>query len=141
MPLSGLVIFLRSLCWEALGLGANFANTARAILLDTEHLFSEHSQSHVAMYLENSSAPNGPTEGLLQACEHLSRGLERSVSSLVTNPVKTYFRDGGSAKEAANVAFKAIPLAVLTPVSSAAGALESILLGVRNGYYLRGRKT
>lgn len=67
-----------------------------------------------------------------QACESISRGLERTASSLVGNPVKVYQR-GAGAGVAVACALRAAPAAAVAPAAAAVGAVRCALLGVRNG--------
>jgi autophagy-related protein 2 len=68
---------------------------------------------------------------LSQACESLSRGLERTASSLIGNPVKAYQRGAGTSTAVAS-ALRAAPAAAVAPAVAAAGAMHRALLGVQN---------
>jgi autophagy-related protein 2 len=75
--------------------------------------------------------PGDTREGIQQACESLSQGLERTASSLVGNPLKIYQRGAGAGFAVAS-ALRAAPAAAVAPASAAVGAFHRALLGVRN---------
>lgn len=61
----------------------------------------------------------------------MSRGLERSASSVISGPIKRYQRSGSAGKAVAT-ALRAAPAAVVAPAAATAGAVHRALLGVRN---------
>ncbi|KAJ7546728.1 hypothetical protein O6H91_08G051700 [Diphasiastrum complanatum] len=134
----GAITFFRSLSLEALGLGAHLAAGAHQILLQTElalgGLCSPESLAPDTWEELQREAlqPSGTREGLQQAYESFSRGLERTASSLLGNPLKIYQRGAGAGLAVVS-ALKAAPAAALAPASAAAGAVHQALIGVRNG--------
>lgn len=75
--------------------------------------------------------PGDAREGIQQACESISQGLERTASSLVGNPLKVYQRGAGAGFAVAS-ALRAAPAAAVAPASAAVKAFHRALLGVRN---------
>eukprot|EP00850_Spirogloea_muscicola_P021760 SM000261S09959 [mRNA] locus=s261:40005:47019:+ [translate_table: standard] len=135
----GAVAFVRSVSLEALGLGAQLAAGTHDLLQHAEVALGRGLGT--AQLPGAVAPPGGGDQGRalakrlamlpLQACESLSRGLEKTALSLVGNPVKAYQRGAGVATSL-GVALKAVPTAVIVPASAAASALSSALLGVRN---------
>lgn len=73
----------------------------------------------------------GLKEGLKQAAQGLSSGLETAASALVYNPVRSV-KDGEGVGTAVVRAIKAAPGAIAAPASAAAAATRVTLLGLRN---------
>jgi autophagy-related protein 2 len=132
---AGAIAFLRSISLEALHLGANLAAGAQDILQQTELALggpnpttftTEHPDRRT-----KALQPGDTREGIQQAYESLSQGLERTASSLVGNPLKVYQRGAGVGFAFAS-ALRAAPAAAVAPASAAVGAFHRALLGVRN---------
>lgn len=133
----GVIAFLRSISLEAVGCGVHLAAGAHGILIHTESAlggippsFSLTSRENLEM-AGKINQPGDACQGLRQACESLTRGLERTATSLIGNPIKSYVR-GEGAGHALLTAVQAAPAAALAPASAAAGAVHRALLGVRN---------
>ncbi|MCO5608991.1 hypothetical protein L7F22_063211 [Adiantum nelumboides] len=129
----GALAFLRSISLEAVGLGVQLAAGAHEILIQTESALGSVALSSSLEKVEvrtKVGQPGDMREGLQQACERLSQGLERTASSLIGNPLKAYHRAGTSTAVAS--ALRAAPAAAVAPAAAAAGALHRALLGVRN---------
>ncbi|KAI5056458.1 hypothetical protein GOP47_0028276 [Adiantum capillus-veneris] len=129
----GAIAFLRSISLEAVGLGVQLAAGAHEILIQTESALGSVTLSNSLEKVEvrtKVGQPGDMREGLQQACESLSQGLERTASSLISNPLKAYHRAGTSTAVAS--ALRAAPAAAVAPAAAAAGALHRALLGVRN---------
>ncbi|KAL2619934.1 hypothetical protein R1flu_000139 [Riccia fluitans] len=131
----GAVAFLRSISLEVLGFGAHLAEGAHQILKQTE-LAMGGTLSPLSYNTENGERrskavqPGDTREGIQQACESISRGFERTASSLVGNPYKAYQR--GGAGPAVATALRSAPSAAVAPASAAAGAVHRLVLGLRN---------
>ncbi|GAQ87036.1 autophagy protein 2 [Klebsormidium nitens] len=134
----GAAAFLKGVSLEALGLGAQLAAGAHELLQQAEATLSGDTQPQTA---QSPSAPNGSPlhisqphgtrEGLKQAFDTVSRGLERSASGVISAPIKRYQRSGSAGKAVAT-ALRAAPAAVVAPAAATAGAVHRALLGVRN---------
>ncbi|CAM6122683.1 unnamed protein product [Calypogeia fissa] len=132
----GAIAFLRSISLEALGLGAHLAAGAHEILQQTELALGgtpvpTSFTSEKGDRRSRAVQPGDAREGIQQACESLSQGLERTASSLVGNPLKVYQRGAGAGFAVAS-ALRAAPAAAVAPASAAVGAFHRALLGVRN---------
>ncbi|GKV37988.1 hypothetical protein SLEP1_g45946 [Rubroshorea leprosula] len=132
----GAIAFLRSISLEAVGLGLNLATGAHNILLQAEYLFS--SSTPESLYLESKmdtnlryNQPKDAQQGIQQAYESISGGLEKSASALVGTPLKNYQR-GASAGAALATAVRAVPTAAIGPASACASAIRYTFLGLRN---------
>ncbi|BBN15299.1 autophagy-related protein 2 [Marchantia polymorpha subsp. ruderalis] len=131
----GAMAFFRSISVEVLGLGAHLAAGAHEFLQQTE-LAVGGTLSPCTFTAENGERrskavqPGDTREGIQQARESISRGLERTASSLVGNPYKLYQR--GGAGPAVASALRAAPAAAVAPASAAAGAVHRLVLGLRN---------
>lgn len=133
----GVIAFLRSISLEAVGCGVHLAAGAHGILIHTESALGGIPPSFSLTSRDNLEVagkinqPGDARQGLRQACESLTRGLERTATSLIGNPIKSYVR-GEGAGHALLTAVQAAPSAALAPASAAAGAVHRALLGVRN---------
>eukprot|EP01018_Ginkgo_biloba_P036606 Gb_39311 [translate_table: standard] len=131
------VAFLRSISLEAVGLGVHLAAGAHGILIHTESALGGIPPSLSPASREmietagKTNQPGDARQGLRQACESLTHGLERTASSLISTPYKVY-RHGAGAGPAVASAIRAAPAAAVAPASAAAGAVHCALLGVRN---------
>ncbi|GLT37479.1 hypothetical protein SLA2020_117940 [Shorea laevis] len=132
----GAIAFLRSISLEAVGLGLNLATGAHNILLQAEYLFS--SSTPESLYLESRmdtnlryNQPKDAQQGIQQAYESISGGLEKSASALVRTPLKNY-QQGSSAGSALATAIRAVPTAAIVPPCAVASAIQCTLLGLRN---------
>nr|DAD41239.1 TPA_asm: hypothetical protein HUJ06_015562 [Nelumbo nucifera] len=133
----GAIAFLRSISLEAVGLGVHLAAGAHDILLQTEYILASIPPSPPwsirsrARTNVRSNQPKDAQQGIRQAYECLSDGLEKTASALVGTPMKTYQRGAGAASALAT-AVCAAPAAAIAPASAAARAVHCALLGVRN---------
>ncbi|XP_042482535.1 autophagy-related protein 2 [Macadamia integrifolia] len=133
----GAIAFLRSISLEAVGLGVHLAAGAHDILLQTEYILTNIPSSaplSMRSRLESnirSNQPKDAQQGIQQAYESLSDGLEKTASALVGTPLKTYQRGAGAGSALAS-AVRAAPVAAIAPASAVAGAVHITLLGVRN---------
>ncbi len=73
----------------------------------------------------------GLKEGLKQAAQGLSSGLETAASALVYSPVRSV-KEGEGVGTAVVRAIRAAPGAIAAPASAAAAATRVTLLGMRN---------
>ncbi|OMO74070.1 hypothetical protein CCACVL1_16949 [Corchorus capsularis] len=133
----GTIAFLRSLSLEAVGLGVHLAAGARDILVQAEYMFtsipppvSPPSQRKTKKNVRHNQ-PKDAQQGIQQAYESISDGLEKSASALVQTPLKKYQR-GATAGSALATAVRAVPAAAIAPASGCASALHCALLGLRN---------
>lgn len=131
----GTIAFLRSISVEAVGLGVHLAAGAHDILLQAEYLLTSippsvpwPSRSKTNF---RSNQPKDAQQGIQQAYESLSDGVEKSASALVRAPLKT-LRHGAGAGHALTNALWSAPAAAIAPASAAARAVHCALLGVRN---------
>ncbi|MCO5599247.1 hypothetical protein L7F22_053348 [Adiantum nelumboides] len=133
MDAAGVTAFLRSISLEAVGLGVQLAAGAHEILLQTESALGSAgliSLLEKGQVRTKAGQPGDMREGLLQAYESLSQGLERTASSLIRHPLKAYQKEGPSMAVAS--ALRAAPSAAVLPAVAAAGALHRALLGLRS---------
>ncbi|KAI5076002.1 hypothetical protein GOP47_0008067 [Adiantum capillus-veneris] len=129
----GAKAFLRSISLEAVGLGVQLTAGAHEMLLQTELAlgsFGFTSSLEQGEVRTKAGQPGDMREGLLQAYESLSQGLERTASSLIGQPLKAYHKEGPSMAVAS--ALRAAPSAAVAPAVAAAGALHCALLGLRS---------
>lgn len=133
----GITAFLRSISVEAIGLGVHLAAGAHDILLQAEYMLANTTPAVPRPILSQtkpnvrSKQPKGAQQGIQQAYESLSSGLEKSASALVQTPLKKYQR-GAGAGSALAAAVRAVPGAAIAPASACAGAVHYALLGFRN---------
>ncbi|KAJ4965491.1 hypothetical protein NE237_017340 [Protea cynaroides] len=133
----GAIAFLRSISLEAVTLGVHLAAGAHDILLQTEYILTSIPPSAPSSMRSRtnsnirSNQPKDAQQGIQQAYESLSDGLEKTASALVGTPLKTYHR-GAGAGSALVSAVCAAPVAAIAPASAAARAVHYALLGVRN---------
>ncbi|GLT98314.1 hypothetical protein SLE2022_158230 [Rubroshorea leprosula] len=132
----GTIAFLRSISIEAVGLGLHLAAGAHDILLQAEYLFT--SSPPVSWHLESKmernvryNQPKDAQQGIQQAYESISDGLEKSATALVRTPLKQYQR-GASARSVLATAVRGVPTAAIAPASGFAGAIHTALFGMRN---------
>ncbi|XWS39960.1 hypothetical protein CRYUN_Cryun18bG0099200 [Craigia yunnanensis] len=121
----GTSAFLRSISLEAVGLGVHLAAGTRDFLLQAEYMFTS-TKTNV-----RHNQPKDALQGIQQAYESISDGLEKSASALVQTPLKKYQR-GASAGSAFATAARAVPTAAIAPASACASAIYCALLGLRN---------
>ncbi|XP_024029007.1 autophagy-related protein 2 [Morus notabilis] len=133
----GISAFLRSISVEAVGLGVHLAAGAHDILLQAEYIFTNTAPTvprPISSKIKpnvRSNQPKDAQQGIQQAYESLSNGLEKSASALVQTPLKKYQR-GAGAGSALAAAVRAVPAAAIAPASACAGAVHYTLLGFRN---------
>ncbi|KAM6540733.1 hypothetical protein CsatB_005180 [Cannabis sativa] len=133
----GITAFIRSISVEAVGLGVHLAAGAHDILLQAEYRLTNSDPSIPravsSKMKENvrSNQPKDAQQGIQQAYESLSNGLEKSASALVGTPFKKYLR-GAGAGSALAAAVRAVPAAAIAPASACAGAVHYTFLGFRN---------
>ncbi|PON69112.1 Autophagy-related protein [Parasponia andersonii] len=133
----GITAFLRSVSVEAVGLGVHLAAGAHDILLQAEYRLTNSDPSiprPISSKMKanvRSNQPKDAQQGIQQAYESLSNGLEKSASALVGTPLKKYQR-GAGAGSALAAAVRAVPAAAIAPASACAGAVHYALLGFRN---------
>ncbi|KAL0044023.1 hypothetical protein WJX82_003156 [Trebouxia sp. C0006] len=113
----GVTTLARAVTLEALGLGASVAGGADFVLRGGSGSGSDH--------------PAGLKEGLKQAAQGLSSGLETAASALVYSPVRSV-KEGEGVGTAVVRAIRAAPGAIAAPASAAAAATRVTLLGMRN---------
>ncbi|KAF5727248.1 hypothetical protein HS088_TW22G00937 [Tripterygium wilfordii] len=133
----GTIAFLRSISLEAVGLGVHLAAGAHDILLQAECILTS-TTTPVSWPIQDKrktnvrcNQPKNAQQGIHQAYESLSDGLEKSASALVRTPLKRYQR-GASAGSAFATAVRAVPAAAIAPASACASAVHYALLGLRN---------
>ncbi|KAK6241046.1 Atg2/VPS13 [Theobroma cacao] len=133
----GTIAFLRSISIEAVGLGVHLAAGTRDFLLQAEYMFTSTSppvswpsQGKTKTNVRHNQ-PQDAQQGIQQAYESISDGLEKSASALVQTPLKKYQR-GASASSALATAVRAVPAAAIAPASACASAVHCALLGLRN---------
>ncbi|XVE93352.1 hypothetical protein REPUB_Repub01dG0184500 [Reevesia pubescens] len=138
----GTIAFLRSISLEAVGLGVHLAAGTRDFLLQAEYMFTSipppvswPSQGKTKTNVRHNQ-PKDAQQGIQQAYESISDGLEKSASALVQTPLKKYQR-GASAGSALATAVQAVPTAAIAPASACASAIHCALLGLRNGYFVK----
>lgn len=73
----------------------------------------------------------GLKEGLKQAAQGLSSGLETAAAKLVYSPVRNV-KQGEGVSTAVGKALRNVPGALAAPASAAAAATRATLLGMRN---------
>ncbi|XVF01245.1 hypothetical protein REPUB_Repub04eG0071400 [Reevesia pubescens] len=133
----GTIAFLRSISLEAVGLGVHLAAGTRDFLLQAEYMFTSipppvswPSQGKTKTNVRHNQ-PKDAQQGIQQAYESISDGIEKSASALVQTPFKKYQR-GASAGSALATAVRAVPTAAIAPASACASAIHCALLGLRN---------
>ncbi|XP_022725387.1 autophagy-related protein 2-like isoform X2 [Durio zibethinus] len=132
----GTIAFLRRISLEAVGLGVHLAAGTHDFLLQAECMFTSippvswPSQGKTKTNVRHNQ-PKDAQQGIQQAYESISDGLEKSASALVQTPLKQYQR-GASAGSALATAVRAVPTAAIAPASAFARALHCALLGLRN---------
>ncbi|XVE49181.1 hypothetical protein DITRI_Ditri01bG0061700 [Diplodiscus trichospermus] len=130
----GTIAFLRSISLEAVGLGVHLAAGTHNFLLQAEYMLippvSWASQGKTKTNVRHNQ-PKDAQQGIRQAYESISDGLEKSASALVQTPLKKYQR-GASAGSALATAVRAVPTAAIAPASACASAIHCALLGLRN---------
>jgi len=77
-----------------------------------------------------ANQPSGVLDGLQQAYESLTAGLQDAAHTIVAVPASQYRRHG--AKGAAKAAMRAVPVAVLRPLIGSTEAVSRALMGLRN---------
>ncbi|XP_062091472.1 autophagy-related protein 2 [Humulus lupulus] len=133
----GITAFIRSISVEAVGLGVHLAAGAHDILLQAEYRLTNSDPSiprAISSKMKanvRSNQPKDAQQGIQQAYESLSTGLEKSASALVGTPLKKYQR-GAGAGSALAAAVRAVPAAAIAPASACAGAVHYTFLGFRN---------
>ncbi|KAL3156294.1 hypothetical protein ABBQ32_012565 [Trebouxia sp. C0010 RCD-2024] len=113
----GVTSLARAVTLEALGLGASVAGGADFVLRGGSGVGSEH--------------PAGLKEGLKQAAQGLSSGLETAASALVYSPVRSV-QEGHGLGQAVARAIRNAPGAIAAPAAAAAAATRVTFLGMRN---------
>ncbi|KAA6418149.1 MAG: Autophagy-related 2 [Trebouxia sp. A1-2] len=113
----GVTTLARAVTLEALGLGASVAGGADFVLRGGSGSGADH--------------PAGLKEGLKQAAQGLTSGLETAASALVYSPVRSV-KEGEGVGTAVVRAIRAAPGAIAAPASAAAAATRVTLLGMRN---------
>ncbi|XWS54815.1 hypothetical protein CRYUN_Cryun10bG0121600 [Craigia yunnanensis] len=133
----GTIAFLRSMSLVAIGLGVHLAAGSRDFLLQAECMFTSipppvswPTQGKTKTNVRHNQ-PKDAQQGIQQAYESISDGLEKSASALVQTPLKKYQR-GASAGSALATAVQAVPAAAIAPASACASAIHCALLGLRN---------
>jgi len=77
-----------------------------------------------------SNQPADISDGLRQAYEALSRGLQQATHGIIVVPSQEYERMGTGA--AVKSVVKAVPGAILKPMIGATEAISRALMGVKN---------